>query len=103
MIIRVSEAFVRSSELDNFLSALHDLVADFPARHPGLIGHEVLVDLEDSCRVQYVSRWRDENALISFAGVSWRTDPITFPGESTMLLQPLIVRHFIPAEPILIG
>lgn len=94
MITRVSEAVAKPSTLDEFMSRLRELVAGFPARYGGLIDHEILVDLDDPCRVQYVSRWRDEDALIGYAGAGWRHDPVTFPDEQELLAQPLALRHF---------
>ena len=90
----MSEARVRPDALTTFMTALARLVDDFPARYAGLLGHEVLVDLDDPHRVQYVSRWRDEDAVAAFAGAGWRTEPVTFPDEEAMLLQPLTLRHF---------
>src|ERR671912_2934633 len=100
MIVRVSEALVRPDALVAFMTALDELVADLPGRFPGLLAHEVLVDLEDPHRVQYVSRWRDEDAVVDFAGAAWRTAPVTFPGEDAMLVRPLTLRHFIAAPDI---
>ena len=98
MIVRVSEARVRPDRLDEFMSALHQLVAGFPARFDGLIGHEVLVDDADPTTVQYVTRWRDEAALVGYAGPGWRTDAVTFPGERDLLLEPLALRHLVVTE-----
>ncbi|WP_373285519.1 putative quinol monooxygenase [Agromyces bauzanensis] len=81
VIIRVSEAHVHRESRDEFLVLLHELVATFPDAYDGLLGHDVLIDLEDPVRIQYVSRWRDERALATYAGPRWRTDPVTFPDE----------------------
>ncbi|UIN30350.1 putative quinol monooxygenase [Microbacterium binotii] len=94
MILRVSEAIVRAGAEREFLARLHELVADFPDRHPGLVRHEVLVDEADPRRIQYVSAWRDEADLISYVGARWRTEPVTFPGEERYLEAPLGLRHF---------
>jgi len=94
VIVRVSEALVVSGMLDEFLVALRELVEGFPAANPGLISHEVLVDLEHGDRVQYVSRWRGVDDLIAYAGPGWEHDAVTFPGERRFLQQPLSLRHF---------
>lgn len=94
MITRVSEAVVKPGKLDEFTSRLHELVGGFPVTYDGLIDHEVLIDLDDPLRIQYVSRWRDEEALAGFGGATWRSDPVTFPGETELLVQPLTLRHF---------
>jgi hypothetical protein len=94
MIVRVSEAHVRPGRETEFVSVLRELVATFPARYAGLLRHEVLVDLADSSRVQYVSVWSDAEALVAYAGEGWRTDPVTFPDEETYLARPLVLRHF---------
>ncbi len=94
MILRVSEALVAPDTRDEFLDRLRALVADFPAEHDGLVDHDVLVDLDDPLRVQYLSRWRDESALVAYAGPAWRTDPVTFPDEDRYLTEPLTLRHF---------
>ncbi len=90
----MSEALVRLDRVAEFLRLLEDLVADFPDRHPGLVRHEILVDLADARRVQYVGVWRDEDALVDYAGPDWRTVPVTFPGEEQLLESPLALRHF---------
>lgn len=94
MLTRVSEAFVRPGREREFVERVRALVETFPATYDGLLGHEVLVDLDDPRRVQYVSRWRDEQALAAYAGPNWRTDPVTFPDEDEFLQQPLRLRHF---------
>lgn len=94
MITRVSEALVRPGREQEFVERVRELVTTFPATYEGLISHDVLVDLEEPQRVQYVSRWRDEQALENYAGARWRTDPVTFPDEDEYLLEPLKLRHF---------
>ncbi len=94
MIVRVSEALVRVGLEDEFMVALRELVQTFPERFDGLIRHEILVDQTDARRVQYVSVWRDEAALIGYAGAGWRTDAVTFPDEEALLAKPLTLRHF---------
>jgi quinol monooxygenase YgiN len=94
MIVRVSEAHVRDGLAQEFLGLLRDLVASFPARYRGLLRHDVLVDLADPSRVQYVSEWADEAALVAYAGEGWRSQPVTFPDEERFLQRPLELRHF---------
>lgn len=95
MIVRVSEAYVREGMEEEFLAVLRELVATFPGRYRGLLRHDVLVDLADPGRVQYVSEWADEAALIAYAGEDWRTQPVTFPDEDRFLRRPLALRHFL--------
>jgi len=94
VIVRVSEAHVRDGLADEFLTLLRELVASFPERYDGLLRHDVLVDLADPSRVQYVSEWADEAALVAYAGTDWRTQPVTFPEEERFLRRPLELRHF---------
>ena len=94
MLTRVSEALVKPGREQEFVARVRDLVGTFPEIYDGLVGHEVLVDLDDPRRVQYVSRWRDEQALENYAGSGWRTDPVTFPDEDEYLQRPLALRHF---------
>ncbi|MFJ5987530.1 antibiotic biosynthesis monooxygenase family protein [Lentzea sp. NPDC092896] len=94
MLTRVSEALVKPGREQEFVARVRDLVRTFPEIHDGLVGHEVLVDLDDPLRVQYVSRWQDEQALENYAGPGWRTDPVTFPDEDEYLQRPLTLRHF---------
>lgn len=94
MIVRVSEAHIREGVADEFLALLRELVASFPGRYPGLLRHDVRVDLADPSRVQYVSEWADEAALVAYAGDDWRTQPVTFPDEERFLRGPLVLRHF---------
>lgn len=94
MLIRVSEALTKPGREREFTERVRDLVKTFPETYEGLLGHEVQVDMDDPCRVRYVSRWRDEQALEAFAGQNWRTDPVTFPDEDEFLRQPLKLRHF---------
>jgi hypothetical protein len=94
VIVRVSEAWTKPGSEREFLARLLDLVADFPTRHPGLLTHQVLVDLDDPRHVQYVTHWRDEDALIGYAGPRWREVPVTFPDEDLLLSAPLSLRHF---------
>lgn len=104
MIVRVSEAHVREGMEQEFLAVLRELVATFPGRYRGLLRHDVLVDLDDPCRVQYVSEWEDESALAAYAGGDWRTQPVTFPDEERFLRRPLVLRHFtsrLPDHPVL--
>jgi len=93
MILRVSEAEVREGREAEFLMLLRALVADFPERYEGLVRHEVLVDQQDRRRVQYSSLWRDDAALEAYAGIHWRSNPVTFPGEEELLVGPLTLRH----------
>lgn len=79
---------------EEFLALLRELVASFPRRYRGLVRHEVLVDEIDSRRVQYVSVWSDEAALVAYAGEEWRSSPVTFPDEERFLTGPLELRHF---------
>ncbi|MBE1875424.1 putative quinol monooxygenase [Myceligenerans pegani] len=95
MIVRVSEASVRTERFDEFMEILRELVAGFPAAHDGLLGHEILVDRANPTRVQYVSRWRDEEAVRAFAGDGWADTPVTFPDEDAYLTEPLRLRHFV--------
>ncbi|WP_278100913.1 antibiotic biosynthesis monooxygenase [Microbacterium proteolyticum] len=101
MIVRVSEAHVRDGLADEFLALLRELVASFPEQYDGLLRHDVLVDLVDPSRVQYVSEWADEAALVAYAGSEWRTQPVTFPDEERFLRQPLALRHFISSMPVI--
>jgi heme-degrading monooxygenase HmoA len=94
MLTRVSEALVKPGLEQEFVERVRDLVRTFPETYDGLEGHEVLVDLDDPRKVQYVSRWRDEQALENYAGAGWRTDPVTFPDEDQYLQRPLTLRHF---------
>ncbi|GAA3621864.1 antibiotic biosynthesis monooxygenase [Lentzea atacamensis] len=94
MITRVSEALVKAGREQEFVERVRDLVKTFPETYEGLLAHQVLVDLDDPQKVQYVSRWRDEQALEGYAGPNWRTDPVTFPDEDEYLRQPLKLRHF---------
>lgn len=94
MITRVSEALVKPGREQEFVERVRDLVKSFPGTYDGLVGHEVLVDLDDPLKVQYVSRWRDEQALENYAGRDWRTEPVTFPDEDEYLQRPLALRHF---------
>ncbi|MBZ4487146.1 antibiotic biosynthesis monooxygenase [Microbacterium sp. cx-55] len=94
MIIRVSEAHVAPDHIEEFLEQLHALVADFPTRYDGLVSHEILTDMGDPGRIQYVSRWTDQIALIAYAGEAWAHDPVTFPDEDRYLTTPLTLRHF---------
>ncbi|MBF4595749.1 antibiotic biosynthesis monooxygenase [Curtobacterium flaccumfaciens] len=94
MIVRVSAAYVRSGAEKEFTALLLTLVAGFPQRYPGLLSHEVLVDRHDPRRVQYVSTWSDEAALVDYAGENWQTDPVTFAEEEQLLTQPLTLHHY---------
>ena len=95
MIVRVSEASLRPERADEFMEILRELVAGFPAAHDGLLDHEILVDRADATRVQYVSRWRDEEAVRAYAGDGWADTPVTFPDEDSYLTEPLRLRHFL--------
>lgn len=72
MIIRYSTALVRPGMLDGFLS--DEIV----------VGPDTLT---------YVSRWRDAEALVGYAGPGWRTEPVVLPHEDRFLLEPLRVSH----------
>lgn len=101
MIVRVSEAHVHDGLADEFLALLRELVASFPERYDGLLRHEVLVDLADPHRVQYVSEWADEGALVAYAGEQWRSQPVTFPDEERFLRRSLALRHFVSPTSII--
>ncbi|MER7909108.1 MULTISPECIES: antibiotic biosynthesis monooxygenase [unclassified Streptomyces] len=96
MIIRVSEARVRPDRFEAFHDMIVSAVREFPARHPGLVDHEVLLAPPDA--LLYVSRWRDERALVEYAGEHWRDRPVVLPGEEEYLVEPLRVRHFTLAS-----
>jgi len=99
MIVRVSEAHVREGMEEEFLAVLRELVATFPGRYRGLLRHDVLVDLADPGRVQYVSEWVDESALVAYAGADWQTQLVTFPDEERFLRGPLVLRHLAGETP----
>jgi hypothetical protein len=99
MIVRSSEALVKPDRREEFMRVLTDLVATFPDRYPGLESHAILVDRTDPNRVTYQSTWLDEDAVRGFAGSGWATDPVTFPDEDELLLEPLRLRHFDTVEP----
>jgi hypothetical protein len=94
VLTRVSEALTKPGREQEFVDRVRALVETFPQTYDGLLSHEVLVDADDPRKVQYVSRWRDEAALVNYAGPNWRTDPVTFPDEDAYLQQPLRLRHF---------
>ena len=94
MIVRTSEAWIAPGKRDEFMATLLDLVATFPDRYPGLESHLILVDRTDPDRVMYQSVWHDVDAVRGFAGDSWATEPVTFPGEAELLREPLRLRHF---------
>jgi len=98
VIIRISEAHVRPDKLEEFMRVLLDLVKTFPEANPGLLSHEVVVDVTDPLRVAYRSEWADEASVAAFAGESWATEPVTFPGEDELLQRPLVLRHFTARE-----
>ncbi|WP_282693332.1 antibiotic biosynthesis monooxygenase [Streptomyces sp. CC208A] len=95
MIVRVSEARVRPERFEEFRESIVSAVRGFPARHPGLVAHEVLVAPPHS--LLYVSRWRSEEDLVAYAGKNWRDEPVVLPGEEEYLLGPLELRHFTVA------
>ncbi|MBB2976854.1 quinol monooxygenase YgiN [Microbacterium endophyticum] len=94
MIVRTSEALARPESRAEFLTALRALVEGFPAAHPGLIDHEILVDQDNPDSILYISRWASEADLVTYAGESWATEPVTFPNEAHYLQRPLTLRHF---------
>jgi hypothetical protein len=96
VIIRVSEARVRPERFEAFHDMIVSAVREFPALHPGLLDHEVLIAPPHS--LLYVSRWRGEDDLVAYAGEHWRDQPVVLPGEDEYLLAPLQVRHFTVAD-----
>ncbi|MGL4176423.1 MAG: putative quinol monooxygenase [Dermatophilaceae bacterium] len=93
-VLRVSEVQVREGRFEEFMERLRAMVATFPDEHEGLEAHQILVDRSDPRRVAYLSQWRDEAALIGYAGASWESEPVTFPGEADLLEGPMSLRHF---------
>ena len=98
MIVRSSEAWIAPGRRDEFMATLHDLVATFPARYPGLVSHAILIDRDDPDRVIYQSTWLDDESVAGFAGDDWQTEPVTFDGEADLLREPLRLRHFDQPE-----
>jgi hypothetical protein len=98
MIVRSSEAVIKPSRREEFMAILTDLVGTFPDRYPGLVSHVILVDRDDENRVTYQSTWLDADAVAGFAGENWATEPVTFPGEDELLVEPLRLRHFDALE-----
>lgn len=94
MIVRMSSARIRPGRAEAFRELIVAMVADFPSRYDGLLGHEVLIGLHQDNELVYVSRWRDEDSLARFAGPDWRTAPVTFPNEDDYLTEPLAISHF---------
>ncbi|MDG4858040.1 antibiotic biosynthesis monooxygenase [Streptomyces sp. T-3] len=88
----MSEARVRPERFEAFHDMIVSAVREFPARHPGLMDHEVLLAPPGS--LLYVSRWRSEEDLVGYAGEHWRDQPVVLQGEDEYLLAPLQVRHF---------
>lgn len=80
------------------MAILVDLVETFPGRYAGLVAQATLVDRDDPDRVIYQSTWADLDAVRAFAGENWATEPVTFPGESELLREPLRLRHFDTVE-----
>jgi heme-degrading monooxygenase HmoA len=98
MIVRISEAWIAEGRREEFMATLHDLVATFPDRYPGMVSHAILIDRDDPDRVIYQSTWLDEESVAGYAGDDWETEPVTFDGEAELLREPLRLRHFDHAE-----
>src|SRR4051812_15921971 len=98
MIVRSSEAHIADGRRDEFMATLVDLVSTFPHRYPGLVSHSILIDRLDPDRVVYQSVWADQDSVRDFAGDAWAIEPVTFPGESELLREPLRLRHFDTRE-----
>ena len=93
-IVRTCEVYIIDGKVEEFMSELYALVATFPGTYEGLEHHEVLIDRADPRRLIYRSRWRDEAALVGFAGPQWETEPVRFPGEEDLLVDGMHLRHF---------
>lgn len=83
---------MRPDRFEAFRDMIITAVRDFPALHPGLVDHEVLLAPPDA--LLYISRWRSEEDLVGYAGRDWRDQPVVLPGEQEYLVAPLRVRHF---------
>jgi quinol monooxygenase YgiN len=63
----------------------------------GCLGGRVYVSLDNADRVVVIADWRDEAALVAFAGRTWRTRaPIDAEGAALVAGTPH-VWYFVPA------
>lgn len=97
MIVRMCEAKAKPGMLPSLHDFLVEAMRGFPEQHDGFIGYEILLARQDESLL-WISRWRDEAALESYAGPKWREQPVVLPAEEAFLAEPLHVRHFTPSE-----
>ncbi|MFJ4667879.1 antibiotic biosynthesis monooxygenase family protein [Kitasatospora purpeofusca] len=97
MIIRIWAGQVMAGHIEEFCEVLTSEVLPQLGRTEGCLGGELLRSVtEGGHRVLVVSRWRDEAALLGYAGPMWRIRPVWSEGELRYLAHPPEVTHFTP-------
>ncbi|WP_158835458.1 antibiotic biosynthesis monooxygenase family protein [Streptomyces sp. NRRL S-350] len=96
MIVRIWAGQVLAGRIEEFCAHLCAEVIPQLGRTDGCLGGELLRSVtEDGHHVLVVSRWRDEAALLGYAGPMWRIRPVWSEGELCYLAHPPQVSHFL--------
>lgn len=72
MIVRILQLNVRPDRIQQFLEVIAARVQQGVQGADGLLGWEVLAPLEQPPVTVVITRWRDEDAVRTWAGPFWR-------------------------------
>jgi len=100
MIVRLLELEVRPRKVDQVVEIARTRLFERAAAADGFLGMEVLRPMQDSeGRIMVITRWRDEQALQSFAGPLWRMRPVRIDSElADYLSHNSRVSHYVPVD-----
>jgi len=98
MIVRFLELEVRPSKMDHVVEIARTRLFERVAPADGFLGMEVLRSMRNNeGRVMVITRWRDEQALQSFAGPLWHERPVLVDSELADHLSHIShVTHYLP-------
>jgi heme-degrading monooxygenase HmoA len=96
MIVRILQLNVRPDRIQQFLEVIAARVQQGVQGADGLLGWEVLAPLEQPPVTVVITRWRDEDAVRTWAGPFWRQRPVGIETDlANYLAHSSVVSHYV--------
>jgi hypothetical protein len=99
MIVRILQLEVRPDKMDQFLKIGPTRVRQGIEGADGLLDMEILLPESNQGAVLVISRWRDEEAIKTWAGPMWRVRPVLIDTDlADYLAHSSLVSHYVPFD-----